>query len=79
MTACESGALPLRPQDLSLCGHPSLVTAGASDPAPTLVWPRNRRSGSIPGEPYPPSGLDQFTPTGSETEENCLPKGIPVG
>ena len=36
------------------------------------VRPRNRRSGRIPALPYPPSGLDQFTPTGVEVDRKLV-------
>ena len=47
-----TGALPLRPQDLSLSRLP--YRSGAGSRPPCWVWLQRRRSGRFPALPYPP-------------------------
>src|SRR6266404_3949292 len=56
-----TGALPLRPRDLTPCARIAIFTGRLTPPRP--FRPLSRRSGRIPASPYPPLRYFQSGPT----------------
>jgi hypothetical protein len=66
--SASRGLCPCDPRIYRFPASPDCRLRFASTPEASMarlrrVRPRNRRSGRIPALPYPPSGLDQSTPT----------------
>jgi hypothetical protein len=71
VTSAARGLCPCDPRIYSFDASP-VWTPEASVARLRRVRPRNRRSGRVPALPYPPSGLDQSTPTRSPSARKSV-------
>jgi hypothetical protein len=75
--SASRGLCPCDPRIYRFPASPVWSLRFASTPEASMarlrrVRPRNRRSGRIPALPYPPSGLDQSTPTRTEVKRKLV-------
>ena len=79
--SASRGLCPCDPRIYRFTASPVYGLRFASTPEASMarlrrVRPRNRRSGRIPALPYPPSGLDQSTPTAANSLAETSARGL---